>query len=169
MSCRRRRNSRACNARQVLLCVFDHQFRFRRDLASTTTRLLWLTSPLGFAGDRPCGARTTFILAGNDRSETLRLCACDACRQAICSRTDRSASLHPGRCDGPCTPRSDWVLIAGERLKKFAQDFRALNPGLWLLFLVSIGTIVFPAIAALVLRTDMEPIWACRAFSCSRY
>lgn len=57
-------------------------------------------------------------------------------------------------------PAVIWVLIAGERLKKFAQDFRALNPGLWLLFLVSIGTIVFPAITALVLRTDMEPIWA---------
>jgi hypothetical protein len=57
-------------------------------------------------------------------------------------------------------PAAIWVLIAGERLKKFAQDFRALNPGLWLLFLVSVGTIVCPAITALVLRTDMEPIWA---------
>jgi Dolichyl-phosphate-mannose-protein mannosyltransferase len=57
-------------------------------------------------------------------------------------------------------PAATWVLIAGERLKKFAQDFRALNSGLWLLFLVSVGTIVFPVITALVLRTDMEPIWA---------
>jgi hypothetical protein len=57
-------------------------------------------------------------------------------------------------------PAATWALIAGERLKKFAQDFRALTPGLWLLFLVSVGTIVFPVITALVLRTDMEPIWA---------
>jgi hypothetical protein len=57
-------------------------------------------------------------------------------------------------------PAAVWVLIAGARLKKFSQDFRALNPGLWLLFLVSIGTIVFPAITAVALRTDMQPIWA---------
>ncbi|HLZ06029.1 MAG TPA: glycosyltransferase family 39 protein [Bradyrhizobium sp.] len=57
-------------------------------------------------------------------------------------------------------PAAAWVLIAGERLKRFPQDFRAMNPGLWLLFLVSVGTIVFPVITTLVLRTDMEPIWA---------
>ena len=57
-------------------------------------------------------------------------------------------------------PAAIWVLIAGERLKEFPQDFRALNPGLSLLFLVSLGTISFPVITAMVLRTDMEPIWA---------
>jgi Dolichyl-phosphate-mannose-protein mannosyltransferase len=57
-------------------------------------------------------------------------------------------------------PAAIWILIAGERLKAFVRDFRALNSGLWLLFLISVGTIVFPVITALVLRTDMEPIWA---------
>ena len=57
-------------------------------------------------------------------------------------------------------PAAAWVLIAGERLKKFQQDFRALNAGLWLLFLVSAGTIVFPAITAAVLKSDMQPSWA---------
>ena len=57
-------------------------------------------------------------------------------------------------------PAAAWVLIAGERLKKFQQDFRALNPGLWLLFLVGVGTIVFPAITAAALKSDMQPIWA---------
>ena len=57
-------------------------------------------------------------------------------------------------------PAAAWVLIAGERLKKFSKDFRALNPGLWLLFLVSIGTVVLPAITAAALGTDMQPIWA---------
>jgi hypothetical protein len=57
-------------------------------------------------------------------------------------------------------PAVAWILIAGERFKRFSQDFRALNPGLWLLFLVSIGTMVFPAITAVALRTDMQPIWA---------
>jgi 4-amino-4-deoxy-L-arabinose transferase-like glycosyltransferase len=57
-------------------------------------------------------------------------------------------------------PVAAWVLIAGDRLKRFSQDFRALNPGLWLLFLVSIGTVVFPAITAAALGTDMQPIWA---------
>jgi hypothetical protein len=57
-------------------------------------------------------------------------------------------------------PAAAWVLIAGERLKKFPHDFQTLNPGLWLLFLVSVGTIVFPAITAVALESDMQPIWA---------
>src|SRR6266852_6751566 len=57
-------------------------------------------------------------------------------------------------------PTMTWVLIAGTRLKKFSQDFRAMNPGLLLLLLVSIGTIVFPAITSVALGADMPPIWA---------
>src|SRR5450755_385251 len=57
-------------------------------------------------------------------------------------------------------PALTWVLIAGNRLKKFSQDFRAMNAGLLLLFLVSVGTIVFPAITSVGLGTDMPPIWA---------
>jgi dolichyl-phosphate-mannose-protein mannosyltransferase len=55
--------------------VFDRQFCFRSDLASTTARLFSLFGALGFADYRPCGTRTAFLLAGNDRSETMRLCA----------------------------------------------------------------------------------------------
>src|SRR3982075_1620590 len=57
-------------------------------------------------------------------------------------------------------PAMTWVLIAGIRLNKFSQDFRAMNPGLLLLFLVSVGTIVFPAITSVALGADMPPIWA---------
>jgi hypothetical protein len=57
-------------------------------------------------------------------------------------------------------PAAAWALITGERLKRFAQDFRALNPGLWLLFLVTVGTMVFPPITAVALGTDLQPIWA---------
>lgn len=66
----------------------------------------------------------------------------------------------PGAAMVLALPAAAWVLIAGKRLKNFAQDFRALNSGLWLMFLVSVGTIIFPVISALVLHTDMEPIWA---------
>lgn len=66
----------------------------------------------------------------------------------------------PGTAMILALPALAWALIAGGRLKKFLQDFRALNSGLWLLFLVSIGTIVFPIIAGIALRSDMEPIWA---------
>ena len=52
-----------------------------------------------------------------------------------------------------------WVLIAGQRLKRFSRDFRNMDPLLWLLFLVSIATIVLPALTALALRADMPPIW----------
>ena len=57
-------------------------------------------------------------------------------------------------------PAMTWVLMAGSRLDKFSQDFRAMNPGLLLLFLVSVGTIVFPAITSVALGADMPPIWA---------
>jgi 4-amino-4-deoxy-L-arabinose transferase-like glycosyltransferase len=57
-------------------------------------------------------------------------------------------------------PAAAWVLISGERLKRFAGDFRALNPGLWLLFLVALGTMVFPPIIAVALESDLQPIWA---------
>jgi 4-amino-4-deoxy-L-arabinose transferase-like glycosyltransferase len=57
-------------------------------------------------------------------------------------------------------PAAAWALISGERLKRFAQDFRALNPGLWLLFLVTVGTMIFPPITAVALGTDLQPIWA---------
>jgi len=57
-------------------------------------------------------------------------------------------------------PAVAWALIAGERLKRFASDFRTLNPGLWLLFLVGVGTMAFPPIIAIALRADLQPIWA---------
>src|SRR5258707_6439397 len=57
-------------------------------------------------------------------------------------------------------PALTWVLMAQNRLEKISQDFRAMNPGLLLLFLVSVGAIVFPAITAIRLCADMPPIWA---------
>jgi hypothetical protein len=78
-------------------------------------------------------------------------------------------SLDPARCDGraelgpaatPAASGRDWSLIAGSRLKNFAQDFRTMHPGLLLLFFVSIGTLVLPPIAAAGLGADLPPIWA---------
>jgi 4-amino-4-deoxy-L-arabinose transferase-like glycosyltransferase len=57
-------------------------------------------------------------------------------------------------------PAATWVLIAKDRLKMFSHDFRAMSPGLHLLFLIAVGTIILPAIAAVGLRTDMPPIWS---------
>ena len=57
-------------------------------------------------------------------------------------------------------PAIAWVLISRPRLKRFASDLRTLNPGLWLLFLVAVGTMVFPPITSFALRTDLPPIWA---------
>lgn len=66
----------------------------------------------------------------------------------------------PGAAMVLALPAAAWILIAGDRLRKFRQDFLALNEGLWLLFLVSIGTVVFPPIAAVALKSDLQPIWA---------
>ena len=57
-------------------------------------------------------------------------------------------------------PAATWAVMAGSRLQRFSQDLRAMNSGLLLLFLVSVGTIVFPVVAAVALRTDMPPIWS---------
>jgi len=65
----------------------------------------------------------------------------------------------PGMALALVLPAIAWVLIAGERLKRLPRDFREMNPMLWLLFLVSIGTVAFPALTSLALSTDMPPIW----------
>jgi 4-amino-4-deoxy-L-arabinose transferase-like glycosyltransferase len=57
-------------------------------------------------------------------------------------------------------PATAWVLIAGSRLKTFPQDFRTMNPGLLLLFFISVGTLVLPPIAAAGVGSDLPPIWA---------
>ena len=57
-------------------------------------------------------------------------------------------------------PAGIWALLARSRLQSVARDFRAMNSGLWLLFLVSIATIVFPAVTAVALRSSMMVIWS---------
>jgi 4-amino-4-deoxy-L-arabinose transferase-like glycosyltransferase len=57
-------------------------------------------------------------------------------------------------------PGVSWILIAESRLKRFLADFRALNSGLWLLFLVFVATIGFPPIVAVAFGTDMTSLWA---------
>jgi hypothetical protein len=56
-------------------------------------------------------------------------------------------------------PTATWALIAGKRLHKLSQDFWAMNSSLLLLLLVSVGTIVFPAITTIALGADMPPLW----------
>jgi 4-amino-4-deoxy-L-arabinose transferase-like glycosyltransferase len=56
-------------------------------------------------------------------------------------------------------PACLWAAIAGRRLKLLPQDFRKMDPGLVLLFFITVGTIAFPAIAAVVVGT-MPGIWA---------
>ncbi len=52
-----------------------------------------------------------------------------------------------------------WALMAQGRAKDSSRDFQAMSPGLLLLFLIAVGTIVFPAITSVGLGTDMPPIW----------
>jgi 4-amino-4-deoxy-L-arabinose transferase-like glycosyltransferase len=57
-------------------------------------------------------------------------------------------------------PAAAWLLIAGEKLRRFRADFQALSPELWLLLLIAAGTLILPPITALAMGTDMQPIWA---------
>lgn len=65
----------------------------------------------------------------------------------------------PGVALALILPAVAWVLIAGEKLGRFRADFRALSPELWLLLLIAAGTMFLPPITALVMETDMQPIW----------
>jgi hypothetical protein len=80
-----RDNSRACDAGQILFGVSDRQLRFCRGPSSATTRLFRLIGSLGFGLHRSSGTRTALALAGDNGSETIRLCACNTCEQAIWS------------------------------------------------------------------------------------
>jgi 4-amino-4-deoxy-L-arabinose transferase-like glycosyltransferase len=57
-------------------------------------------------------------------------------------------------------PAAAWLLIAGEKLRRFRADFQALSDELWLLLLIAAGTMFFPPITAVAMGTDMQPIWA---------
>lgn len=57
-------------------------------------------------------------------------------------------------------PAIAWTLSAGRRLSRFAADFRAMEPGLVLLFWIFIGTIVFPMVTAVAIGSDMPSLWA---------
>ncbi|WP_299815139.1 glycosyltransferase family 39 protein [Tardiphaga sp.] len=57
-------------------------------------------------------------------------------------------------------PALAWVLSAQFRLKHFPADFRAMSPGLVLLFWIFVGTVVLPAIVAVAVGTDMPSLWA---------
>lgn len=53
-----------------------------------------------------------------------------------------------------------WALIAGPSgLRKASQEFRAMDPGLALLLHIGVAAIILPAITAVILRSDMPPIW----------
>lgn len=57
-------------------------------------------------------------------------------------------------------PALVWVIAAGRRLRLFPVDFRSLDPRLWLLFLILIGTVVFPSIVTVAVGTSMPSMWA---------
>jgi 4-amino-4-deoxy-L-arabinose transferase-like glycosyltransferase len=57
-------------------------------------------------------------------------------------------------------PALVWVLAAGRQLRCFPTDFRNIDPKLWLLFLILIGTVVFPSIVTVTVGTSMPSMWA---------
>lgn len=65
-----------------------------------------------------------------------------------------------GLCAAMAMPAILWVMIAGARLKQLPADFSALDSGLWLLFLVSAGTIVFPIITTAAFGSNLPSLWA---------
>ena len=53
-----------------------------------------------------------------------------------------------------------WLRMAGRRvLTNFSRDISAMPSGIKLLSVISIGTVVLPALTAAALGTDMPPLW----------
>ncbi|WP_320109668.1 glycosyltransferase family 39 protein [Rhodopseudomonas sp. P2A-2r] len=57
-------------------------------------------------------------------------------------------------------PALVWILSAETRLARFVADFRAMNPGLVLLFWILFGTVALPVVTTVALGTDMPSLWA---------
>ncbi len=57
-------------------------------------------------------------------------------------------------------PAIVWMLSAELRLRRFPADFRALSPGLVLLFWIFVGTVALPMIVAVAVGTDMPSLLA---------
>jgi hypothetical protein len=56
-------------------------------------------------------------------------------------------------------PALAWAMMAGRRVTRLGEDIRTMSPGILLLFIISIGTIVLPALTAAAVGTDMPPLW----------
>ena len=57
-------------------------------------------------------------------------------------------------------PAAICAVIAGDRLKTLRRHVGATDPGLLLLCYIGAGTVVFPALTAVVFGTDMPLLWA---------
>lgn len=68
--------------------------------------------------------------------------------------------FHLGNIASMAIAATAWIFIAGYRLKRFSDDFVALNSGLFLLLLIGVGTILFPTIIAVTVGTHLPSIWA---------
>jgi len=68
------------------------------------------------------------------RRAAVRLCAGTAYGKAFAPSLIEALLFILGIAMILAIPTVTWVLIAGNRLKKFSQDFRTMNPGLLLLF-----------------------------------
>jgi 4-amino-4-deoxy-L-arabinose transferase-like glycosyltransferase len=56
-------------------------------------------------------------------------------------------------------PALAWGMMVGRNVRRLVDDISSMPSGLMLLFIIGVGTLLFPAITAAVLGTDMPPLW----------
>ncbi|WP_315835095.1 glycosyltransferase family 39 protein [Bradyrhizobium prioriisuperbiae] len=56
-------------------------------------------------------------------------------------------------------PAVTWLLMIRTNLRAYASNLRRIEPGLLLLLLVFIGSILFPAVACITIGTDLPALW----------
>ncbi len=80
--------------------------------------------------------------------------------EALSQSIAQSLSFLLGVAAAMVLPAIAWVMIAGTRLRRLPADFRAMDSGLHLLFLVAVGTLIFPILTVVALRSNLPPLWA---------
>src|SRR5579862_4256676 len=156
----RRRSGCARHAGEVLLSLPDRKLYLCCALPSAAPRLFCIASALDFRKCRPCCpgphlfwlATTGAMPLSYALNEHAGKAFIPALREALLSLLEAASLL--------VLPACLWAAIARRRLKLLPQDFRDMDPGLVLLLFITVGTIEFPVMTAVVVGTHLPGIWA---------
>lgn len=81
-------------------------------------------------------------------------------RQTIVAAAEASAMFVPGVAATLALPLLVWGLFVRSKFARYRGDLRAMDPGLWLLALIAIATLVVPPVVTIALKSAITATWA---------